>query len=154
MQVNRIHESAITFEKFDATFAESRWNLLMCRTRNIKRDVLNTSDFARSLTVCRLTSLVGEHGEQPTIAGIEVEMVLLGLAQVRLFEEEGHAKQAIPEVHGNLARGADQRDVVHSLNLKALHWQWAEDDTNIDAAICRISCKDESRATRCGACEA
>lgn len=29
MQVNRIHETAIAFEKFDASFAEARRNLLM-----------------------------------------------------------------------------------------------------------------------------
>ena len=42
--------------------------------------------------------LVGEHREQAAVPGIEVEVVLVGLAQVGLLEDERHAERALPEV--------------------------------------------------------
>src|SRR5262249_29140041 len=68
-----------------------------------------------------LAGLVGEHGNEPAVSGIEVEMVLVRLAEVRLLEHEAHAEQALPEVDRALAGRAHQRDVMYALNLDALH---------------------------------
>src|SRR5262249_3988320 len=65
--------------------------------------------------------LVGEHGQQPSVAWIEVEMVLVGLAQIRLLEDERHAQRALPEIDRALPCRSDEGDVVEALNLNLLH---------------------------------
>ena len=93
----------------------------MRRSRDIERDVLDTSDLARCWPAGVLAGLVGEHREQPAVPGVEVEVVLVGLAQVRLLEQEGHPQQPFPEVDCALARRSDDGDVVQTLHLNLLH---------------------------------
>src|SRR6185436_2392251 len=61
------------------------------------------------------------HGEQPAVARIEVEMVLVRLAEIRLLEHERHAKHALPEIDGALPGGADDRGVMDTLDLDLRH---------------------------------
>ena len=68
-----------------------------------------------------LAPLVGEDGDQPAVAGVEVEVALGGAVEVRLLEDEGHAEHPLPEVDRGLPVGADQRDVVHALALQLAH---------------------------------
>jgi hypothetical protein len=68
----------------------------------------------------RRSSLV-KIGDQPPVAGVEVEVALRGDVEVRLLEDEGHAEHALPEVDRGLAVGADERDVVHALGLELAH---------------------------------
>ena len=60
-------------------------------------------------------------GDQAAVAGIEVEMVGLGIVEVGLLEHEGHAEHARPEVDRRLPIGANQRDVMHALGLELGH---------------------------------
>ena len=68
-----------------------------------------------------LAVFVAEHGDQPPVARIEIEMALGGVVEVGLLEDEGHAEHALPEVDRGSAIGADQRDVMQTLRLKLLH---------------------------------
>src|SRR4029077_1182400 len=68
-----------------------------------------------------LALLVREHGDQPAVARIEVEVALGGVVEVRLLEHERHSQHALPEVDRGLAVGARQRDVVDALRLYLPH---------------------------------
>ena len=68
-----------------------------------------------------LAVLVGEDRDQPPVAGIEVEVALGLVVEVGLLEDEGHAKDALPEVDRRLPVGPDERDVVDTLGLKLSH---------------------------------
>ena len=48
-------------------------------------------------------------------------MILIGLAEVGLLEEERHAQHALPEIHRALLGGSDDCDVVNALHLCLLH---------------------------------
>ena len=69
----------------------------------------------------RLAALVGEDRDQPSVAGIEIEMTLARLVEIGLLEDERHAEHAFPEIDRGLPVCADQGDVVHALRLKFLH---------------------------------
>src|SRR5215211_793527 len=56
--------------------------------------------------------LAGEHRQQPAVARIEIEMILVGLAQVGLLEHERHPQRPLPEIDGALLGGPDKGDVV------------------------------------------
>ena len=68
-----------------------------------------------------LAVLAGEDGDQPPVAGIEVNVALHRVVEVGLLEHERHAEQALPEIDRGLTIGADQRDVVEALGLQLLH---------------------------------
>ncbi len=61
--------------------------------------------------------LVREDGDEPPVAGVEVEVALGGVVEVRLLEDERHAEHALPEVDRRLPVRADDRDVVDALGL-------------------------------------
>src|SRR6266566_4116475 len=65
--------------------------------------------------------LVREHGDQPSVAGVEVEVTLGFVVEVRLLEDERHAEDALPEVDRRLASCTDDRDVVDALALQLPH---------------------------------
>ena len=61
-----------------------------------------------------------ENRDQPAVAGIEVEVVLLGIIQIGLLEHQRHAEHAFPKVDRGLPVGPDERDMMHALRLNAL----------------------------------
>src|SRR3954449_121309 len=65
--------------------------------------------------------LVGEDGDQPAVAGVEVEVALARVVEVRLLEDERHAEHALPEADRRLPVGSDDRDVVDTLALQLAH---------------------------------
>jgi hypothetical protein len=65
--------------------------------------------------------LVREHGDEPAVAGVEVEVALGGVVEVRLLEHERHPEDALPEVDRGLTAGAHERDVVDALRLQLAH---------------------------------
>ena len=69
----------------------------------------------------RRSPLVGEDGDQAAVSGVEVEVALVGVVEVRLLEHERHPQHPLPEVDRGLAVGADQRDVVDALALELAH---------------------------------
>jgi hypothetical protein len=68
-----------------------------------------------------LARFVGEHRQQPAVARIEVQVILVGLAEIGLFEDEGHAERPLPEIDRTLLGRSDQRDVMNALHLHLLH---------------------------------
>jgi hypothetical protein len=122
VEVDRVHEPAVLDAAvLDAALVEPLDRLVEGRLRQRERDVVHRALVGRGARVVRLALLVGEHGDQPAVAGIEVQ-VTLGLAvEVRLLEHERHAEHPLPEVDRRLAIGPHEGDVVHSLALKLLH---------------------------------
>jgi hypothetical protein len=54
--------------------------------------MLHASDLSGRRATGILSALVGEHREQATIARVEVEMVLVGLSEIGLLEDERHSQ--------------------------------------------------------------
>src|SRR5262249_58966873 len=68
-----------------------------------------------------LAPLVGEDGDEASVARVEVEVALVLRVEVRLLEHERHAEHAFPEVDRRLPVGPDERDVVDALGLDLSH---------------------------------
>ena len=95
-----------------------------CRkvTRETEKAMWWTLPWSRDVGVrVGFSRLVGEDGDQPPVAGIEIEVALGRDVEVRLLEDERHAEHALPEIDRGLPVGADQGDVVHALRLQLLH---------------------------------
>src|SRR5450755_2414470 len=94
--------------------------------------------------------LVGEDGDQATVAGVEVEMALGRPVEVRLLEHERHPEDAFPEVDRGLPVGPHDRDVVDTLALKLAHWPsplyWRS--TSLDLYSLRCKVPHATRSTR------
>ena len=118
-QIDRVHESAIALIPLDAAFRESRRRHLKRRARHVERDVFDAADFTRCVAPCIGRRFVREHRDQATVARIEVQVILVGLAEIRLFHDERHAEHPLPEVDRALARRTDEGDVMDALNLDA-----------------------------------
>ncbi len=56
--------------------------------------------------------LIRKDGDQAAIAGIEIQVALVGIIQVRLLEDEGHSQDAFPKVNRDLPVCPDKRDMV------------------------------------------
>ena len=91
------------------------------RLREREREVMHEAGLARRGVRVRLPLLVREHGDEPPVAGIEVEMALRRVVEVRLLEDERHAEHALPEVDRRLPVRAVDRDVVDALALDLAH---------------------------------
>ena len=65
--------------------------------------------------------LVREHGDEPPVARVEVQVALVLVVEVRLLEHERHPEHALPEVDRRPPVGADERDVVDALALELPH---------------------------------
>jgi hypothetical protein len=83
--------------------------------------VFEAPDLARRVPSGVLARFVREHRQQPAVAGIEVQVVLVGLPQVGLLEDERHPQRALPEIDRALLRRSDDGDVVEPLDLNLLH---------------------------------
>src|SRR6185312_8304243 len=88
--------------------------------RDIQGEVLHAPDLARRGTPRVDSRLVGEDGQQAAIARIEVQVILVRLAQIRLLEDEGHPQRAFPEINRALPGRSDNGDVMQALDLNHL----------------------------------
>ena len=95
------------------------WRKVAWRER--EREVVHAAGVGRRAARVGLAVLVGEDRDQPPVAGVEVEVALGLVVEVRLLEDEGHAQHALPEVDRRLPVGADERDVVDTLALELSH---------------------------------
>jgi hypothetical protein len=91
------------------------------RARDIESDVIHAAYLAWRRASGVLSRLIGENGEEAPVSGLEVKMVLFGIPEIRLLEYEWHAQNALPEIDRALFRRADDRDVMHPLDLNLLH---------------------------------
>src|SRR5262245_32641747 len=82
-----------------------------------------------------LPPFVREDGDEATVAGIEVEVALGVVVEVRLLEHERHAEHALPELDRRLALRSDERDVVDALGLDLPHQR----ETSLD--LYSLRCK-------------
>jgi hypothetical protein len=122
LEVDRVHEPAVLDSAVpDPALVEALDRLVEGRLRERERDVVHaTLVGGRPRRVGRAV-LVGEDGDQPAVARIEVEMALRLPVEVRLLEHEGHAEHALPEVDRGLPVGTDECDVVDTLALELSH---------------------------------
>ena len=95
--------------------------LLERRPRHVERDVLDAPDLSRRVAPGVLARLVREDGQQPAITGIEVQVVLVRLAEIGLLQDERHAERALPEIDGALPGRSDDGDVMDALHLQLAH---------------------------------
>ena|SRR5689334_5021669 len=65
--------------------------------------------------------LVRENGDEPSIAGIEIEVAFGRPVEIGLLEHERHAEHALPEIDGCLPIGSGKSDVMYTLALQLLH---------------------------------
>ncbi len=63
---------------------------------------MHATRVGRSARRIVLTALVREHRDQTTVAGIEVEVALGRVVEIRLLEDERHPERALPEVDRRL----------------------------------------------------
>src|SRR5206468_4691277 len=120
----------------DTARVEARDDLVERRLREGERQVVHA---ARHLVVLgrpdRLPSLVREDRDEAAVAGVEIEVALGGVVEVRLLEDERHPEHALPEVDRRLALRSDDRDVVDALRLDLLHHR----ETSLD--LYSLRCK-------------
>ena len=65
--------------------------------------------------------LVREDRDQPPVAGVEVQVAVGRVVEVRLLEHKRHTEHAFPEVDRGLPVGAHERDVMDALALDLAH---------------------------------
>ena len=122
VEVDRVHEAAVLDAAvLDAALVEALDRLAEGRLREREREVVHLARLALGLARRRRALLVGEDGDQPPVARVEVQVALVRLVEVRLLEHERHAEHALPEVDRGLPVGAHDRDVVDALRLQLAH---------------------------------
>ena len=121
LHLDGVHESTVALDELDAALAQPFGGQHEGGARNVEGDVFHAPDLARGRPCRDGARLVGKHGQQSPVAGIEVQVVFVGLAEVGLLENKGHAEYTLPEVERALSGGANQRDVMDSLHLDLLH---------------------------------
>ena len=70
--------------------------------RDVERHVMHAAGVGRRAALDGLAILVGEHGDEPPVARIEIDVALARVVEVGLLENEGHAEHALPEVDRGL----------------------------------------------------
>src|SRR6185436_9838070 len=99
LQVDGVHESAVAFDELDTAVAQACRRERERRARYVQRKMLHAPDLSRRRATRVGARLIGEYRQQPAVAGIEIQMVLVRFPQVRLLEDEGHAERAFPEIN-------------------------------------------------------
>src|SRR6266540_1612066 len=121
-EIDRMKNPAIDFAgMFDAALVEPLRRLSKCRPRDIEGHMVDIADAFGVGRGIHFARLIGENGDQAAVAGIEVQVALVGVIQVGLLEDEGHAQHAFPKVDRHLPAGSNKRDMVYSLGLNLLH---------------------------------
>ena len=90
-------------------------------TSDRSRDMMHTAYVGRRAAMHRLAVLSREHGDEPAVAGIEIDVALVRIVEIGLLENEGHAEHALPEIDRCFPVGPRERDVVYTLALQLLH---------------------------------
>src|SRR5262245_15667121 len=122
LEVDRVHEAAVLHPGVaDPSFVKTLHRLRERRLGHGERDVMHDARLPRRRLLLGRPLLVREDRDQPAVAGIEVQMALRGVVEVRLLEDERHPERALPEVDGRLPVGAVDRDVVDALCLDLPH---------------------------------
>ena len=121
-EVDRVHEAAVLDAAvLDAALVEPLDGLGERDLRDRERDVVHAAGIGRRAGRIGRPALVGEDRDQAAVAGIEVQVALALVVEVRLLEDERHPEHALPEVDRRLAVRADDRDVVDALALELPH---------------------------------
>jgi hypothetical protein len=105
----------------DPSRVEPLQRLVEIGSADVEGDVMHAAGLRRRAAIEGLAVLIREHGDEPAIAGIEIDVAFLRVVEVRLLEDEGHPEHALPEVDRGLAIGPDQRDVMQPLRLQPFH---------------------------------
>src|ERR1700727_1773849 len=121
LEIDRIHEHPIANSRLDAARLEPPNGLRPDGARDVERDMMHTAYVGRRAAMHRLAVLSREHGDEPAVAGIEIDVALVRIVEIGLLENEGHAEHALPEIDWRLPLGADERDVMRALRLNHFH---------------------------------
>jgi len=121
VEIDGVHEAAVAIDEIDAEGAEAFGGESEGGAGDVEGDVLDAAGIAGGFAAGIGAGLIGEDGEEAAVAGVEVEVVLVGLAEVGLLEDEGHAEDALPEIDGALFGGSDKGDVVEALDGDSGH---------------------------------
>src|SRR5262245_12943792 len=122
LEVDRVHEAPVLDAAVtDPPLVEPLHGLREGRLRDREGDVVDAADVRGGPCRARLAVLAREDRDQASVAGIEVEVALSLVVEIRLLEHERHAEDAFPEVDRGPAVGADERDVVDALALELAH---------------------------------
>jgi hypothetical protein len=121
-EVDRVHEAAVLHAAVpDTALVQPLHGLGERGLGERKREVVHAAGVGRGALRVRRALLVGEHRDQATVAGIEVEVALARIVEIGLLEYERHPEYPLPEVDRGLPVRADQRDVVDALALDLAH---------------------------------
>ena len=117
VEVDRVHEPAVLHAAvLDPALVEALDHLVERRLRDCEREVMDAScALLVDGRVAALPLLVREDGDQAPVAGIEVQVALRLVVEVRLLEDERHPEDAFPEIDRRLPFRPDERDVVDAL---------------------------------------
>ena len=117
-EIDRVHKTTIDLARmFDAALVEP-FGYLRKAARETLKAIWWTLPMPSGLGVGSTSrGLIGEDGDQAAIAGIEVQVALVGIIQVRLLEDKGHTQDAFPKVDRDLPVGPDKRNMVYPLGL-------------------------------------
>jgi hypothetical protein len=122
LEVDRIHEaSVLDAAMLYLAFVEAGNRLCEGRARDSKRNVMHAPRLGRRTLRHGPAGLVREYGDQPAIAGIEVEVTFVPSIEIGLLENEGHTEETLPEINRCLAVGPGQCYVMDTLTLQLLH---------------------------------
>lgn len=115
-KVYRIHEAPVDFAGTGKSrLFEAAHRLIIAGPRDIEREMMEIADAVRVRVAIDLPVLACEDRDQSTISGVEIEVGLLDIVEVGLFENERHAEDALPEIDRRLPVCADERDVMNPL---------------------------------------
>src|ERR1700733_570317 len=98
LEINRIHEHPIANGRLDPARLEPPNGLHPDGARDVERDMMHTAYVGRRAAMHRLAVLSREHGDEPAVAGIEIDVALVRIVEIGLLENEGHAEHALPEI--------------------------------------------------------
>ena len=122
-EVDRVHEEArwLTPLCSNLSLFEPLHRLHEGCLREREGDVVDAARLGGRPTGISGALLVGEDRDQATVTGVEVQLALRRVIEVRLLEHERHAQHTFPEVDRCLPVGAGDGDVVHTLALQSSH---------------------------------
>ena len=58
---------------------------------------------------------MAKYRDQTIIPRIKIQMALIGVVEIGLFKDKGHAQNPLPKIQGNLSPSSGQSDMMQAL---------------------------------------
>src|SRR5579863_1129783 len=121
-EIDGVHKAPVLHAAMpDVAIVQALDRLRKGGARDRKGDVVDAAGLGRSPPRIGFAVLVGENGDEPAVAGVEVKMAFLRPVEIGLLEHERHTEQPLPEIDRYLPGCSRERDVVDTLALELLH---------------------------------